>query len=217
MPDISLGPVVLAAVLAMACAVVGIVASGGRRAHILVPLSGALLAAVALFALIPETAREIGWPVALLVAGAGYGLLQLFDRMGLPVCPSCSHSHGFSGPLVAATAIHAFVDGWGMLAVRASSPRDVYMAILTALLLHKIPEGLALGAILRMSTRKTGPAVGLAILAEMPTVLGGALGLWAVEARWIHYPLALAGGAFLFLGVHAVKAWVRPAHVHEHR
>lgn len=220
MVDTSIMRVVLAAGLAMACAVVGIVASGGRRARILVPVSGGLLAAVALFALIPETAGAIGWPVALLAAGVGYGLLETFDRMGLPVCPSCSHSHGFSGPLVAATAIHAFVDGWGMMAIRGSSAHNAAAqhaseAILGVLLLHKIPEGLALGAILRMSAGKARRAAGLSILAESPTLLGGAMGLWAAQARWIDYPLALAGGAYLFLGMHAIRAWVRPAHVHD--
>ncbi len=214
--DISFLRVVLATLLAMVCAIAGIVASGGRRARVLVPLSGALLAAVAMFALIPETADEIGWPVALLAACVGYGLLMIFDRMGLPVCPSCSHSHGFSGPLVAATAIHAFVDGWGMMAIRSSSTHDASRAILAALLLHKIPEGLALGAILRMSAGKPGRAIGLAVLAESPTLIGGLVGLWAAQATWIGYPLALAGGAYLFLGIHAIRAWVRPEHEHDH-
>jgi hypothetical protein len=191
-------------------------ASAGRRAHILVPVSGGLLAAVAMFALIPETAGEIGWPVALLEACAGYGLLEIFDRMGLPVCPSCSHSHGFSGPLVAATAIHAFVDGWGMMAIGGSSGHDVSRAILAALLLHKIPEGLALGAILRMSAGTASRAVALAILAELPTLIGGIVGMRAAQATWIGYPLALAAGAYLFLGIHAIRAWVRPSHVHDH-
>jgi len=183
--------------------------SGGRRARVLVPVSGGLLAAVALFALIPETADAIGWPIALLAACCGYGLLEVFDRMGLPVCPSCSHSHGFSGPLLVATSIHAFVDGWGMTAMRGES-------LLAALLLHKIPEGLALGAILRMSAGKPARAFGLALLAESPTLAGGIVGLWAAQAPWIGYPLALAGGAYLFLGVHAIRAWLRPEHVHEH-
>lgn len=174
------------------------------------------MAAVAVFALIPETAGEIGWPVAILAACAGYGLLEIFDRMGLPVCPSCSHSHGFSGPLVAATAIHAFVDGWGMMAIGGSSGRDISRAILAALLLHKIPEGLALGAILRMSAGTARRAVALAILAEFPTLIGGIVGMRAAQATWIGYPLALAGGAYLFLGIHAIRAWVRPAHVHDH-
>ena len=216
MNDISLIRAALATVLAIGCAILGIVASAGRRAHILVPLSGGLLAAVAIFALIPETAEEIGWAIALLAAAAGYALLEAFDRMGLPVCPLCSHSHGFSGPLVAATAIHAFVDGWGMMAIGSSSRHDVSRAILAALLLHKIPEGLALGTILRMSTGSAGRAVAFAILAELPTIIGGVVGVWGAEARWIGYPLALAGGAYLFLGTHAIRAWMKPSHVHEH-
>jgi zinc transporter ZupT len=206
----------LATALALTCALAGIAASGGTRARVLVPVSGALLAAVALFALIPETASGIGWPVALLSAAGGYLLLEIFDRMGLPVCPSCSHSHGFSGPLVAATAIHAFVDGWGMMAVRSSSTGHVSTAILGVLLLHKIPEGLALGTILRMSAGKAGRAAALAVLAEAPTLLGGVAGLWGAQTSWVDYPLALAGGAYLFLGLHAVIAWIRPAHAHEH-
>lgn len=203
----------LAAALAMVCAVVGIVASGGHRARVLVPVSGLLLALVALLALIPETADVIGWPVSLAIAAAGYALLEVFDRMGLPVCPSCSHSHGFSGPLVTATAVHAFVDGWGMMAVQSANGSAAIMGVL---LLHKIPEGLALGAILRMSAEKPRRAAALAALAETPTLIGGAIGLWGAQANWIDYPLALAGGAYLFLGLHAVKAWVRPAHVHHH-
>lgn len=211
--DISLLRVGLAALLAIACAIAGIVASAGRRAHILVPLSGGLLAAVAVFALIPETADEIGWPVALLAACGGYVLLEIFDRAGLPVCPSCSHSHGFSGPLVAATAVHAFVDGWGMMAIGG---HDASRAILAALLLHKIPEGLALGAILRMSAGKASRAVALAILAELPTLIGGIVGLRAAQVTWVGYPLALAGGAYMFLGIHAIHAWIKPSHAHDH-
>ncbi len=208
--------VVLATILAISCAIAGILAAGGRRARVLVPISGGLLAAVALFALIPETAGQIGWPVALTAAAGGYLILEVLDRLGLPVCPSCSHSHGFSGPLVAATAIHAFVDGWGMMAVRDSQTTHVSGAILGVLLLHKIPEGLALGAILRMSAGRPGRAAGLAVLAEVPTLAGGAVGQWGAQAVWIGYPLALAGGAYLFLGLHAVKAWLFPAHQHSH-
>ena len=85
------------------------------------PASGGLLrGSCAVFALIPETAEGVGWLIALALAGCGYGLLEIFDRAGLPVCPSCSHSQGFSGPLLAATAVHALVDGWGMTAVRTA-------------------------------------------------------------------------------------------------
>ena len=219
MTDIAFLEVVLAAALAIVCAVLGIAVAGGGRARVLVPVSGGLLAAIALFALMPETAEEIGWPAALLAICAGYGLLEVIDRMGLPVCPSCSHSHGFSTPLVVATAIHAFVDGWGMLAIPNADPHAASGhagsgAIVIALLLHKIPEGLALGAILRMSEQKPGRAFVVAILAEGPTVIGGMVGLWVAQATWLDYPLALVAGAYLFLGIHAIRAWARPVHVH---
>lgn len=200
---------VLAAVLALVFAVAGIEFSAGRRARFLVPVSGGLLAAVALFGLLPEVAEDIGWVISLLVAAGGYALLEAVDRAGLPVCPSCSHSHGFSMPLVLATMIHSFIDGWGMTATHGKAE-----ALTAVLLLHKIPEGLALGAILRMSAQKPGRAALLAFVAEAPTILGGWLGLRVEQANWLDYPLSLVAGAYLFLGIHAVRAWTRPVHTH---
>ena len=205
----------LATILAIACAFGGVAVSGGRRARFLVPIAGALLASVALFGLVPETADEIGWLAALAAAAVGYGALVLLDKLGAPVCPSCSHSHGFSAPLVIATMVHAFVDGWGMTAIGSTSGRSASGAILLALLLHKIPEGLALGTILRMSAENSWRAAGWAILAEAPTLAGGAFGLSAAQADWVDYPLALAAGAYFFLGLHALLAWLRPSHVHD--
>jgi ZIP family zinc transporter/zinc and cadmium transporter len=207
--------VTLAALLAIACAILAIAVSGGHRTRILVPVSGGLLAAIAVFAIVPETAGDIGWIAALLLACVGYGLLHIFDRVGIPVCPSCSHSHGFSIPLVIATAIHAFVDGWGMMAF-SGGPHEPLRIIVLALLLHKIPEGLALGAILRMSEQKPARAIALVTLAEGPTLLGGLAGLQLAQAAWLDYPLALVAGAYLFLGIHAIRAWVRPVHTHDH-
>lgn len=204
-------PVVLAAGLAIAFAIVGVAVSGGERARILVPVSGGLLAAIALFGLLPEVAEDIGWLVALVLAAVGYALLEIIDRLGVPVCPSCSHSHGFSGPLVIATSVHSFVDGWGMTATHGAAH-----ALVAALLLHKVPEGLALGAILRMSAQKPSRALALAIVAEGPTLIGGWIGLRSAEATWLDYPLSLVGGAYLFLGVHAIRAWLRPVHHHDH-
>jgi ZIP family zinc transporter len=200
---------VLALALAFAFALGGIFFSAGRRARYLVPVSGGLLAAVALFGLLPEVAGEMGWVVSLLIAAAGYALLEVIDRAGVPVCPSCSHSHGFSGPLVIGTAIHSFVDGWGMTASHGAAG-----ALTAVLLLHKIPEGLALGAILRMSAQKPGRAALLALLAESPTIVGGWIGLRVAQANWLGYPLSLVAGAYLFLGLHAVRAWWRPVHTH---
>jgi zinc transporter ZupT len=193
----------------------------GEHTRVLIPLSGGLLIGVAAFGLIPELVLDIGWLRGLLLVAFGYGLLKGLDRFAFSVCPSCAHDHshegcaeplhGFAGPLLAATAIHAFVDGWGLVAVRIGTHTPgAGPAFATALLLHKIPEGLALGTILRASVHRAWKAFALCAVVELSTVVGGATGFWLTPADWVSYPLAIAGGTFLFLGVHAVDSdWKR--------
>jgi zinc and cadmium transporter len=213
---------VLATLVAVASAAAGVALLGhGKHTRMLIPLSGGLLIGVAAFGLIPELVLDIGWLRGVLLVAAGYALLKVLDRFAFSVCPSCAHDHshescaeplhGFAGPLLAATTIHAFVDGWGLVTVqvgtRTPGAGTVFAA---ALLLHKIPEGLALGTILRASVDKAWTAFALCVAVELSTVAGGATGLWLTPADWVSYPLAIAGGTFLFLGVHAVHSdWKR--------
>jgi zinc and cadmium transporter len=208
-----LGPPIAAAAIAILSGLAGVALSRGQRSRALIPISGILLVSVALFGLLPELMHTIGWLRTLVLAGTGYGLLAVLDHRGYAVCPSCSHGEKFAGSLVAATAFHAFVDGWGMAATEGQAA--VGSAIAAAILLHKIPEGLALGTMLRASSATTFEAVGLLLSAELPTVLGGAAGLHAAPGAWVNYPLAITGGTFLFLGSHALTGWFRTAHARE--
>jgi len=196
------GPVV-AALLAIVCGVVSIVLAAGGRRVLLVKISGALLICVALFGLLPELVREAGWLRTLPMAAFGFGLLMVLDHRGYSVCPSCSHGEKFAGSLVAATAVHAFVDGWGLVAARGRGGAS--SAIVLAILIHKAPEGVALGAMLRASARGVTMAVGLCLIAELPTIAGGAAGLWYTPPGWIEYLLSGVAGVFLFLGIHAIR------------
>src|ERR1700733_909464 len=93
-----------------------------RRSRMVVAFSAGVLLGVAVFGLLPELAIEKGWVVSLLLFGVGYGLLIAINRYAYPVCPSCAHDHdhtscsselhGFAGPLIAASALHTFLDGW---------------------------------------------------------------------------------------------------------
>jgi zinc transporter ZupT len=123
---------------------------------------------------------------------------------GYAVCPSCSHGEKFAGSLVAATAVHAFIDGWGIAAARSLGAAGA--AITGAILLHKAPEGLALGGLLRQSTPRAATAVALCVAAEAPTIAGGAVGFWGTPPGWMEFVLAAVSGMFLFLGVHAISA-----------
>jgi len=213
---------ILATLVAIAAAAAGVVLIGhAKHTRMLIPLSGGLLIGVALFGLIPDLVPDLGWARGLGLVAAGYLLLQGLDRFVFPVCPSCAHDHshescaeplhGFAGPLLFAIAVHASIDGWGLVAVqRGAESAATETGLAAALLLHKIPEGLALGAILRASVDRERTALALCAAVEMATLAGGAAGLWLTPSGWLHYPLAIAAGTFLFLGVHAVDSvWKR--------
>ncbi len=195
-----------------------------QATRVAIPLSGGLLLGVSLFGLLPELARDIGWLRSVPVFAAGYFLLFLLDRYLFSVCPSCSHGHnhsdcpgalpGFTLPLVLAAAAHAFLDGWGLAGARHGSTAAVEVAFPVAVMLHKMPEGMALGAILLASTKSRSAAFGWTLLAESATLAGGFASLQlaaSLGSQWTNYPLAVAGGCFLYLGSHAIHGRWKPA------
>jgi zinc transporter ZupT len=211
-------------------AALGIWLTGMRsRARIVVPFSAGVLLGVASFGLAPELAAEIGWGRLLALAGAGYAVLLLVDRYVYPVCPTCAHNHdhaaceselhGFAAPLIAAASAHSFLDGWSVATAQFALPLGLRIAVPLAVALHKIPEGIALGGILRASVSSRGAALGWCLLAEGTTLVGGAAGLVlapALGTEWITYPLGFAAGWLFYLGWHAVhEEWksrgARPA------
>lgn len=216
--------------LAFAVALAGVVpgmqlSKVPRIARYVVLFSGILLLAVSLFGLLPELAAEIGWLRGVPIFLAGYGLLFLIDRQTQTVCPACSETHGhthmdceaalhgFTIPLACAAAAHAFLDGWGLSSVTAAAPASIQVAFPAAVLLHKLPEGLALGAMMKASTRTRAHALAWATAAESATLLGAFAGVALTPhlgTAWTNYPLALAGGSFLYLGYHALHiGWAR--------
>jgi zinc transporter ZupT len=187
----------------------------------LVAFSGALLVAVAGFWL-PEVAALVGWTAAVAWLCAGVALLWVIDRYVSPVCPACSRTHdhegcstrlhGFASPLIVTAALHSLLDGWGLAAQRADAgPAAVALGI--AIAAHKIPEGLALGVILRSALRSRAAAFGWATIVQSVTITGGVLG--SLASSWLSRSgigilVGLTGGGFLFLGLHALHGeWRR--------
>ncbi len=182
-----------------------------------VPFTSGVLIGVALFGIVPEMVVESGWLVAVALAAAGYGALYAVNRFGRPVCPTCAHDHdhdaceselhGFGAPLAAAAAVHSFLDGWSVAAAQIAVPLGLRVAAPLAVMLHKIPEGLALGGILRVSVKSRAAALGWCALAEGTTLAGGAAGLWMsphLGSAWIGYPLGAAAGWLIYLGYHSL-------------
>lgn len=193
-----------------------------QTAH-LVPFSGGLLVGIAAFGVLPELAELHGWLAGLPLLGAGMALLWLVSRYVYPVCPSCSHTHqhelceatlhGFALPMVVAASLHAFLDGVGIAAAYQESAEGLGTAVMVGVLLHKVPEGVALGVMLRAALRSRLAALALCAAAEAATFLGALLYLLAgppLGSGWPGYALALAGGSFLYLGFHATHGdWKR--------
>ena len=186
----------------------------------LVSFSGGLLMGVALFWVLPEMASFFHWINTLAwVFGGGLGL-WVVDRWIYPVCPSCSgphdHDHcasslhGFAPPLLIAAAIHSALDGWSVSSAGVTAQLTNSLGLTIAI--HKIPEGLALGVIMRAAIDSRWVALGWGALAEGATLLGAASEMALAPYLGpgvLHALLAVAGGTFLYLGGHAVHGEFR--------
>ena len=209
-----------AASVGIAGALLGLWLTGvRRRARIVVPFSAGVLLGVALFELLPELALQSGWAASLGLSLVGYGVLVAVDRYVYAVCPTCTHDHdhqacsaelhGLAGPLIAAAAIHSFLDGWSVATAQFATAAGLRVAVPLAVALHKIPEGLALGGILRASMSSRTSAFIWSVLVEAITLAGGVAGI-AIAPRlgtnWMLYPLGLTAGWILYLGYHAIHS-----------
>jgi len=204
-----------------ACSAVGVSTLIGKPRRI-VPFSGGLLMGIALFGVVPELAEQYTWSSAAGMLVVGLLLLWAFGHYVYPICPSCSHTHdhdhcvkllhGFALPLIAAASIHSLLDGLGIAASK-QEPGTLGATVLLGVMLHKIPEGLALGVMFRAAVDSRASALFWCTMIESMTFFGALLENAAGEhlgTAWIGYALALAGASFLYLGFHAVHGeWRR--------
>jgi zinc transporter ZupT len=114
---------------------------------------GLLLFAVVFVWIAPEISALWGWPRTILFVAGVTLLLALADAALIRL--GHSPRHGVVAPLLAATAIHSLLDGWSIRAL-ASQPLPAAVVPI-GLGLHKIPEGFALGWVLRRSLDKLAP------------------------------------------------------------
>ncbi|HVX67112.1 MAG TPA: hypothetical protein VHA11_10945 [Bryobacteraceae bacterium] len=212
----------LATSIGIAGAAFGVSSALGAPRKI-VPFSGGLLIGITFFGVLPELAEHYGWLWAVALVAAGAGALGAFDRYVHPICPSCSHTHdhahcstalhGFAVPLITAASLHAFLDGLGISASGEGAAGGLVTAVVFGVTLHKVPEGIALGIMLRAAVRSRWSAFLLCAAAEAATVLGAVFESAITShlgAGWVAGALAVAGGSFLYLGLHAVhEEWRR--------
>jgi zinc transporter ZupT len=208
-------------VLAMAGAAAGVwLSSVPEVSRRVVPLGGIVLLLLSLLWVMPELAGTFGWELGPTLMLAGFGLVWAIDRFLYPVCPACAHTHdhdacstrlhGFAMPLIAAALIHSLFDGWTLAAGQELSGGA---ALTAGVIIHKIPESIAYGVILKAALRSRSQALGWALGAQAATVAGALLAIVVapvIGSRWMGMLLAIGGGTFLYLGFHAVHGeWKR--------
>ena len=201
----------------LAGAFTGVRLATPSRSRNVLPFSGGLLVGIALFWIVPEIAADHGWMTASAGLAAGFGLLWLIDRYVYAVCPTCSHTHehsgcsrelhGFAAPLLIAAGLHSFFDGWSLAASQQKGFEHLRLAFLAGIGVHKLPEGLALGALLVAALGSAAKAMSGAVAAQAMMLIGGALAMIfapRMNADWTAGFLAVAAGAFVYLGYHAI-------------
>jgi zinc transporter, ZIP family len=192
-----------------------------ERLCALISLAAGTLLGVTLFSILPESWETMkGWELAL-AFGSGYGVFWFISRFIYHVCPACAASHFDKATahrfseialvLVIALAIHSTMDGVALVAGHEASGHTMGarldLSLLLAVCVHKVPEGLALGALLVGAGFARAKVMAWVVSVEATTLLGGVLGVFFLRDMslfWLSAVLAHAGGGFLFLAAHAV-------------
>ena len=160
----------------------------------------------------------------MLALASGYLVFLLISKYVYHVCPACAASHfdeatthrfsEIASALVIALAIHSTMDGVALAAGHEAHGQNSLSAnaqldwsLLLAVCVHKVPEGLALGALLiGVGNARIRVIIWVAAV-EATTLIGGVLGLFFLRDMpmfWLAVVLAHAGGGFVFLASHAV-------------
>ena len=184
----------------------------------LISLAAGTLLGVTLFIIIPECIEKLSlWSLGAALA-SGYAVFFLVSRYVFHVCPACAASHfdeaathrfsEIATAMIVALSLHSTLDGlalsWG---VDAEMTGNVDIPMFVAICIHKVPEGLALGALLMASGKSRLRTLGWVAAVESTTLFGGVLGLWLhpqTDSPWMALVLAHIGGGFIFLAFHAV-------------
>jgi ZIP family zinc transporter/zinc and cadmium transporter len=176
-------------------------AQRGRRAlDLMLALAAGFLISVAFVDLFPEAIRQTGEQAAV-VALAGYLLVHLTQHTIAKHFHFGEETHAISRVVslsaLAGLLLHTFVDGVAV----ASGARvgDAFgLLVFTAVVLHKLPEGLAISSVFIAAGASKRAALGAAGLLGVATILG--VLATAYVAPLARHGLALAAGVTLYVG-----------------
>ena len=226
------GYVGVAFALALAGGALGAsVGTSHKRLCALISLGAGTLLGVTLFAILPECFSALRWWELGLALASGYVLFAVVSKCVYHVCPACAASHfdeatthrfsEIASAMMIALAIHCLADGIAIAAGReaqvsnVSGGRVLDLSLVLAICVHKIPEGLALGALLLGAGLPRGGVILRVAAVEASTLAGGVFGWFFVhhiDVVWLNAIVAHVGGGFVFLAAHAVLGEILKHH-----
>jgi ZIP family zinc transporter len=195
-----------------------LVAVSHERLCRLISLAAGTLLSVTVFVIIPESFAVLTLWQLLLALASGYVIFSLVSRYVFHVCPACAASHfdeaathrfsEIATAMVVALSLHSTLDGLALaLGKESEMSGGIEPSLLLAICIHKVPEGLALCALLLAAGLSRIAALSWVAAVEATTLLGGAIGLWAapqISSVWLDLIMTHIGGGFIFLALHAV-------------
>src|SRR5213079_2535799 len=124
----------------------------------LISFAAGTLLGVTIFAILPESFGACSWWTVLLALGTGYALFFFISKHVHHVCPACAASHfdtdatrhfsEIASALIVALAIHSTTDGLALgIGQESQTTSAGQWSLFSALCIHKIPEGRALGSL----------------------------------------------------------------------
>jgi len=209
----SLEAAVFATGLAVAGSALGVRLGGvvRTRLELLVHVATGVLLGITAFDILPEAKAALTWPLFLVASFSGYLLLWAIGRFVFYVCPSCAISHidessamARKGSLVllgSALGVHCLLDGVALATGGVLSSRAA-MGALLAVVVHKVPEGIALGLLLLSARYRPSRAFLIAAGIEALTIVGAlsaGLVTWVPGQTPVGVVFAVVGGGFVYL------------------
>ena len=204
---------VLVSLLAFAMSCAGVIAADYSSLKLasfrrrIVPLTGGILICVAVFWVLPDLVEYCGWLVSLSAVLASLLALGVLNHFVYPVCPTCLGTHAHTSPfpaaLIVAVGIHSFFDGWSLTLSGDHDLGELGRAISWGIAVHKLPEGLVLGIILRSLIKSRNLALASALGANVVFLAGGILQhsvSHVLPMPWLIGSLSISAASFLFLG-----------------
>ncbi len=109
--------------------------------------------------------------------------------------------------MAVALTIHSMMDGMAIAFIPQMSGNSD-PSIFFTVAIHKLPEGLALCALLLKAGHAKNRALVLTLVFEFSTVLGWALGYGLLQNNfsgdWINFMMVHIAGGFIYLALHAM-------------